>query len=158
MSSFFIVVHRIIKADENTGLFQYFIRVIPTIYTDESYKEIYTNQYTLTDRFRPLIVPTVDIHAPPQVRESILQLLSLCTLIFYINIYVFASKQHTEAILPGIFFIYELSPFMIEASRLRMPLLHLLTKLCAIIGGVFTVLGVLDSVIFRLQKLLYGSK
>ena len=80
MSSFFIVVHRIIKADENTGLFQYFIRVIPTIYTDESYKEIYTNQYTLTDRFRPLIVPTVDIHAPPQVRESILQLLSLCTL------------------------------------------------------------------------------
>mmetsp|Transcript_27358 Transcript_27358/g.38860 ORF Transcript_27358/g.38860 Transcript_27358/m.38860 type:complete len:413 (-) Transcript_27358:93-1331(-) len=124
-------VHRIIKADENTGLFQYFIRVIPTIYTDESNNKIYTNQYTLTDRFRPLIVPPVDIHAPP---------------------------QHTEAILPGIFFIYELSPFMIEASRMRMPLLHLLTKLCAIIGGVFTVLGVLDSVIFRLQKLLFGSK
>jgi hypothetical protein len=68
------------------------------------------------------------------------------------------SLQHSEAILPGIFFIYELSPFMIEASRMRMPLLHFLTKLCAIIGGVFTVLGVVDSVAFKLQSLLYGSK
>ena len=59
--------------------------------------------------------------------------------------------------LPGIFFVYELSPFMIEASRIRMPILHLVTKLCAIVGGVFTVLGVLDSILFRLQKLT-GAK
>jgi hypothetical protein len=61
--------------------------------------------------------------------------------------------QPQEAILPGIFFVYELSPFMIEASRTRMPILHFFTKVCAIVGGVFTVLGVLDSILFRLQKL-----
>lgn len=49
--------------------------------------------------------------------------------------------------------MYELSPFMIEASRDRMPILHFVTKLCAIVGGVFTVLGVLDSILFRLQKM-----
>ncbi|KAJ1442988.1 hypothetical protein B484DRAFT_321773, partial [Ochromonadaceae sp. CCMP2298] len=55
--------------------------------------------------------------------------------------------------LPGIFFVYELSPFMIEASRIRMPLLHLTTKILAIVGGVFTVLGVADSLLYRLQRL-----
>ena len=60
-------MHRIIGETNNTGLFQYFIRVIPTIYTDEMGTKISTNQYTITDRFRPLIVPKQDIHHPPQV-------------------------------------------------------------------------------------------
>jgi hypothetical protein len=66
--------------------------------------------------------------------------------------------QHIEAILPGIFFIFELSPFMIEASRTRVPLLHLLTKVCAIVGGVFSVLGVLDSAIHKLSGLMASKK
>lgn len=41
---------------------------------------------------------------------------------------------------------------MIEASRTRPPLLHVVTKLCAIVGGVFTVLGVFDSILFKLLK------
>ena len=41
---------------------------------------------------------------------------------------------------------------MIEANRSSMPLLHFFTKLCAIVGGVFTVLGVLDSFFFRISK------
>lgn len=117
-------VKRIIAEDEHTGLFQYFIRVIPTIYTNEYGHQVFTNQYTITDRFRPLNMPQANGDNKPQ-----------------------------EAILPGIFFVYELSPFMIEASRIRMPFLHFVTKLCAIVGGVFTVLGVLDSILFRLQKM-----
>ena len=58
---FFVVcvftVKRIIAADESTGLFQYFIRVIPTIYTNEYGYQVFTNQYTITDRFRPLNMP-----------------------------------------------------------------------------------------------------
>lgn len=115
---------KIIKSDGHTGLFQYFIRIIPTIYSDENGRKIYTNQYTFTDRFRPLILPTNDFKAPVQ----------------------------SETVLPGIFFVYELSPFMIEASRTRIPLLHLLTKLCAIVGGVFTVMGVIDSIVFKLSR------
>ncbi len=48
---------RIIAEDELTGLFQYFIRVIPTIYTNEYGHQVFTNQYTITDRFRPLNMP-----------------------------------------------------------------------------------------------------
>ena len=34
-----------------------------------------------------------------------------------------------------------------------MPILHFATKLCAIVGGVFTVLGVVDSLFFRFLKI-----
>ena len=119
---------RIVGTGASTGLYQYFIRVIPTIYTDESTQKTNTNQFTVTDRFRPLSLPKIDSNG---------------------NI-----QMVTDAVLPGIFFVYELSPFMIEASSSRMPFFHLLTKICAIVGGVFTVIGVLDSIIFKLQKLL----
>mmetsp|Transcript_16272 Transcript_16272/g.27496 ORF Transcript_16272/g.27496 Transcript_16272/m.27496 type:complete len:415 (-) Transcript_16272:109-1353(-) len=121
---------KIIGADENTGLYQYFVRVIPTIYTNEYGYKHYTNQYTITDRFRPLTIPKAPSNGLPGNVE-----------------------KPQEAVLPGIFFVYELSPFMIEASRNRIPLLHLFTKICAIVGGVFTVLGVIDSILFRLQKM-----
>jgi hypothetical protein len=48
-----------------TGLFQYFIRVIPTIYTDEYGVKHHTNQYTTAERFRPFALPSVD-GGPPQ--------------------------------------------------------------------------------------------
>ncbi len=54
--------------------------------------------------------------------------------------------------MPGIFFVYEMSPFMIEAKGSTIPFTHLLTKLCAIVGGVLTVVGVLDSLVFKVQK------
>jgi hypothetical protein len=67
-------------------------------------------------------------------------------------------QQQSEAILPGMFFIYDLSPFMIEASRTRIPVLHFLTKVCAIIGGVISVLGVIDAFFFVIQKFLSKKK
>lgn len=43
------------------------------------------------------------------------------------------------AVLPGIFFVYDLAPFMVEISMESYPLTHLFTRLCAIVGGIFTV-------------------
>ena len=57
------------------------------------------------------------------------------------------------AVLPGIFFVYDMSPFMVEVHRSHMPLLHFITKLLAIIGGIFTLLGVADSTIYKIQKI-----
>ncbi len=68
-----VAVERIIGEGNNTGLFQYFIRVVPTIYTNEYGGKIYTNQYTVTDRFRPLAVPTFDASGP---MEKVIILLS----------------------------------------------------------------------------------
>jgi hypothetical protein len=36
--------------------------------------------------------------------------------------------------------VYDFSPFMVEVEESSMPFSHFLTSVCAIIGGVFTVL------------------
>ena len=50
------------------------------------------------------------------------------------------------------FFVYDIAPFLIEIQHSRAPFSHLLTRLCAIVGGVFSLMGVLDSILFRVQK------
>jgi hypothetical protein len=103
-------VTKIISEEVGTGLFQYFIKVIPTVYMDgssrlskrekkaleanggwgiTSKKRILTNQYTMTERFRPLQLPELKVQpqgdipgVPPQPAKS------------------------QPAVLPGIFFVY----------------------------------------------------
>ncbi len=58
------------------------------------------------------------------------------------------------AVLPGIFFVYEISPFMVEVTHKKVPFMHLVAKLCAIVGGIFSLLGVADSILHRLNKLI----
>jgi hypothetical protein len=53
-------VQKIIGEGNSTGLFQYFIKVIPTIYTDNFNNRVITNQYTYSDRFRPFVMPKFD--------------------------------------------------------------------------------------------------
>jgi len=52
--------------------------------------------------------------------------------------------------MPVVLFNYELSPIMARFTRTSRPLGSFLTGLCAIVGGVFTISGVVDAVIFRL--------
>ena len=56
--------------------------------------------------------------------------------------------------MPGVFFSYELSPVMVKYSRKEKSLGHFLTGLCAIIGGVFTVAGILDKLIYNSSRLI----
>jgi len=51
--------------------------------------------------------------------------------------------------LPGMFVSYELSPMMVRYSEKNRSFLHFLTSVCAIIGGIFTVAGILDAFIYR---------
>lgn len=119
-------VSRIVDIQIGTGLFQYFIKVIPTIYTNEYSEQLFTNQYTFTERFRPLAVPNPD--GTPNM-------------------------QGAGVVLPGMFFVYDIAPFLVEIKRITVPTSHLLTRLCAIVGGVFSVMGVVDALCFRLQKM-----
>eukprot|EP00931_Biecheleriopsis_adriatica_P037742 TRINITY_DN21658_c0_g2_i2.p1 TRINITY_DN21658_c0_g2~~TRINITY_DN21658_c0_g2_i2.p1 ORF type:complete len:387 (-),score=44.07 TRINITY_DN21658_c0_g2_i2:57-1166(-) len=59
--------------------------------------------------------------------------------------------------LPGVFLVYEFTPFMVQRSEKDVPFTHFLISVCAIIGGVFTVAGLLDSVLYRTQKRLSGK-
>ena len=54
-----------------------------------------------------------------------------------------------ESILPGMFVSYELSPMMVQYTEKSRSFLHFLTSVCAIVGGIFTVAGILDAFIYR---------
>ena len=59
-----------------------------------------------------------------------------------------------ESGMPGVFFTYELAPFMVKYSEKTKSLGHFLTGLCAIIGGIFTVAGILDKMVYSSSKIL----
>lgn len=106
-----------------TGLFQYFIRIVPTEYLDKAGNiGFVTNHFTYTEKFRPVVLEDYK-RTPGRVGGS--------------------------PVIPGIFFVYDLSPFSLQISTAQVPLSHLLTRLLAIVGGVFCVLGLMDSLWYK---------
>ncbi|XLS57541.1 hypothetical protein HN51_007296 [Arachis hypogaea] len=95
------------------GIYQYFIKVVPTIYEYVTGHVIYSNQYSVTEHF---------------------------------------TNTTEQGSVPGVFFSYDISPIKVIFKESHTPLLHFLTNICAIIGGVFTVAGILDSSIYYGQR------
>ncbi|KAI0495483.1 hypothetical protein KFK09_021784 [Dendrobium nobile] len=54
--------------------------------------------------------------------------------------------------LPGVFFFYDLSPIKVIFTEGHVPFLHFLTNVCAIVGGIFTVSGIVDAFVYHSQK------
>jgi hypothetical protein len=152
-----------------TGLFQYFIKIVPTTYVGETgkllegadtlpslYEEVEesrdskqsdgtveTNRYFFTERFMPLMTDLLEEeHFDEDNRAAVHA--------------GFAGGHHKHehhwkqnAVLPGVFFIYEIYPFAVEITRNSVPLTHLLIRCMATIGGVFTLAKILDSIFFE---------
>lgn len=55
--------------------------------------------------------------------------------------------------LPGVWIDYQISPMVVRYKEVRRSLSHFLTNLCAIVGGIFAVAGLLDSTVYRSMKL-----
>lgn len=51
--------------------------------------------------------------------------------------------------LPGVFFMFEISPILVEVAEQTRSFVHFLTGVCAIVGGIFTVAGMIDSVVYH---------
>jgi len=111
----------ITKADEResmgAGMYQYFVKIVPTIYQSLGSSQLNTNQFSVTEHFKPL-------------------------------------RPDSQHGLPGVFFMYELSPIMVKFTETRKSFAHFLTGVCAIIGGVFTVAGLVDSLIYHSMRSL----
>jgi len=105
-------------SDASSLMYQYFVKIVPTVYKKLSGEAVWSNQYSFTKHQRP-------------VRQM--------------------SGQHG---LPGFFVLYELSPMLIQYSEKRRSFMHFLTGVCAIIGGVFTVAGLIDSIIYHSSRAL----
>jgi len=141
-----------IVTEENgsTGLFQYFIKIVPTTYKGEEMigsvaepgqTTLETNRYFFTERFRPLMIDVIedehhelgekDGHAGAHVGGGM-------------GAGTHAAQEHHKvqnSLLPGVFFVYEIYPFAVEVTRQSVPFTHLLVRIMATVGGTFTVMG-----------------
>jgi hypothetical protein len=61
-----------------------------------------------------------------------------------------------QNVLPGIFFVYDVSPFMIRLTASYTPLISVLTNLCAILGGVIAAATLVDQVLYKMTKAAKG--
>ncbi|GJR32259.1 endoplasmic reticulum-Golgi intermediate compartment protein 3-like protein [Tanacetum coccineum] len=98
------------------GMYQYFIKVVPTIYTNIRGHTIQSNQFSVTEHYK----------GPEVGRRS----------------------------LPGVFFFYDLSPIKVTFTETHASFLHFMTNVCAIVGGIFTVAGIVDSFVYHGHKVL----
>jgi len=108
----------IVPAEESSTMYQYFVKVVPTVYKKSNGVDVWTNQYSFTKHKRT-------------VRQM--------------------TGEHG---LPGVFVLYELSPMLVQYTEKRRSFMHFLTGVCAIVGGIFTVAGLIDSMIYHSARAL----
>lgn len=105
-------------ADKGAMMFQYYVKIVPTMYTRVNGQVFQSNQFAVTRHQKQVST-------------------------------VFGDQG-----LPGLFVIYELAPLMVKYSEKHKPFFHFLTSVCAIVGGVFTVAGMIDSAIYHSSKVI----
>uniref|UniRef100_A0A6U6HM67 Endoplasmic reticulum vesicle transporter C-terminal domain-containing protein n=1 Tax=Odontella aurita TaxID=265563 RepID=A0A6U6HM67_9STRA len=147
------------EVNGNTGLFQYFIKVVPTNFVGKDLENIETNRYFFTERYRPLMIDMVDeehrdlgehpkkagVHTGGSAGGG-----------GTTNHYEHHKVQNS--VLPGVFFVYEIYPFAVEVSKNSVPLTHLLIRIMATVGGVMTIVGWLDSAMYVREKKRKGVR
>jgi hypothetical protein len=105
------------------GIYQYYVKVVPTSYRFLNGTEVPSNQYSVTEY-------ASSVRAKPNA-------------------------------LPGVFFFYDVSPLRVDFREERRSFSHYITQLCAIIGGVFTVAGLIDRFLYesmrKMEKVKLGK-
>ncbi|XP_029468222.1 endoplasmic reticulum-Golgi intermediate compartment protein 3 [Rhinatrema bivittatum] len=102
-----------VSTQQASMMFQYFVKIVPTVYVNLEGEVLRTNQFSVTRH------------------EKI------------------ANGLIGDQGLPGVFVLYELSPMMVKFTEKKRSFTHFLTGVCAIIGGVFTVAGLIDSLLYH---------
>merc|ERR1712028_32217 len=98
--------------------------------------------------------------AEHQISEHYIKVVhSRMNLLSYPEFSVYQMQAHSNAFteegtLPTTKISYDVSPLNVQLSETRRSTAEFLTGLCAIIGGVFTVIGLIDSVLFHGSKLV----
>eukprot|EP00580_Thalassiosira_gravida_P014103 CAMPEP_0201682396 /NCGR_PEP_ID=MMETSP0494-20130426/51598_1 /ASSEMBLY_ACC=CAM_ASM_000839 /TAXON_ID=420259 /ORGANISM="Thalassiosira gravida, Strain GMp14c1" /LENGTH=564 /DNA_ID=CAMNT_0048166153 /DNA_START=107 /DNA_END=1801 /DNA_ORIENTATION=- len=150
-----------------TGLFQYFIKVVPTKYKgdiiddlgvpssswgDKKEKILETNRYFYTERFRPLIG---EVHEEAILSGDPDRGMAGAHVGGKSGGTLHEKMGHHDsqnAVLPGVFFVYEIYPFAVEITKNTVPFMHLFVRIMATVGGVFTLMSLLDGVLYSREK------
>lgn len=153
------------KEHGTTGLFQYFIKIVPTTFISKNKKGgegiVETNRYYYTERFRPLMKEFIDddhyedddkrIDLGDSEEDDQKDQSNRRAAVDAGHKGGHSNKDHHDvrnAILPGVFFIYEIYPFAVEVTQNSVPLTHLLIRILATVGGVFTFVRWADAFFF----------
>jgi hypothetical protein len=99
-----------LKATEQK-IYEYYLKVVPTSYTDVSGKTFNAHQFTANN-----------------------------------------NEVSSEMMIPTIFFRYDISPILIRIRQYKQGFFHFFIQICAIVGGIFTVMGILDNLLHKLTK------
>ncbi|KAM7459061.1 hypothetical protein BLSTO_00182 [Blastocystis sp. subtype 1] len=91
------------------------------------------------------IVPTVYTNATSQVLSNQYSVYEVSR-----PVQMSAFGQITS--LPGVFFVYDITPFMHSISERHMSLAHFLVRICAVIGGVAAIAKLLDTIMYYRAK------
>lgn len=94
------------KTDRSKKMYEYYMKIVPTTYTDIGGTSYYANQFTYN-----------------------------------------ANELHSNMMLPAVYFRFDMSPITVKYMTYKENFLHFLIQLCAIIGGIFTVTGIIDAMI-----------
>ncbi|CAD6194373.1 unnamed protein product [Caenorhabditis auriculariae] len=67
----------------------------------------------------------------------------------------YVTYHHSGKIIPAIWFKYELQPITVKQTERRQSFYTFLTSICAVVGGTFTVAGIIDSSFFTITEIAY---
>uniref|UniRef100_A0A0R3RY80 Endoplasmic reticulum-Golgi intermediate compartment protein 1 n=1 Tax=Elaeophora elaphi TaxID=1147741 RepID=A0A0R3RY80_9BILA len=72
--------------------------------------------------------------------------------------YTYAHKEYVTyhysgKLMPALWFRYELQPITVKYTERRQPFYTFITSICAVVGGTFTVAGIIDASLFSLTEL-----
>ncbi|KAI8453702.1 endoplasmic reticulum vesicle transporter-domain-containing protein [Phakopsora pachyrhizi] len=121
--------------EESNYMFQYFLKVVGTEFRLKDGRVIKSHQYSVTQHERDLAH-----NSKPKASEMV------------------HLTSHGSAGVPGVFFNYEISPMQVIHKEFRQSFAHFATSTCAIVGGVLTVAGLIDSFVYGAQNRIKGNR
>ena len=135
---------RVVTEEVGTGLYQYFVKVVPYSVKERNGSERRGAKYSHTERFRPLMIDVPNdavmwgyfnsggkrgVPTGGELKHS-------------------SKEEHHKvqtSLLPGVFWVYELNPFEIREDktdvRTEGTVRYMAVRIMAIVGGVFTIAG-----------------
>ncbi|GAA5883188.1 hypothetical protein JCM3774_002413 [Rhodotorula dairenensis] len=120
--------------EKSNYMFQYFLKVVSTRFQFLDGRELNTHQYSVTQYER-------DLSSNKAVEKQ-----------------GGHQTMHGYAGSPGVFFNYEISPLQVISRETRESFAHFATSLCAIVGGVLTIAGLVDSLVYgHMRRLREGG-
>jgi hypothetical protein len=145
-------VRRIDREGGTSGTFKYFLKIVPTEYSRGRKSRTVAAP---KPKPKPKDAAAKNTRTPPPLRS---ERGVVKTNLYSVTEYFTPSRGWSQTGLPAVFFLYDLSPVVMEVSDAPASFGHFLTRVCAAVGGVFAVTGMTDRWIHRAVQLVAAKK